>query len=495
MNFIIRKLSFVFILLLLIGGFSTSKAMAASSFAALSDTITTSRPSSSAPLYADQLAGATSAQVIDVPGASTAQFLASDSAVLYSDTGQALSTVTVSSMSAQFSGPPNYRYVYFTSTPNPNNAHHKGTALFAPITATHQIKFITSQAIPGTTGQIVISFPSIGANNFASPSATTFSFNGEAAAPADTTCYNVSDSVTCGGTVAMSGNNTYTFTVGATGIPAGKTVIVNLGCTGQTSGVCTTFSSRIVNPTKSNSTAGASDTWKIYVSTTDGTNTKDSGSVRIATVEAVQVQATVEPTITFTITGGYSNGNNATSIYGSCGNIVQNSGITDTATFVDLGLVGPGQVNLALQKLSVATNGGSGYAIIATSSGRFINPSNGVWITDANGGNGLSANDSPVPAVIAAGTPDFGIHACGPRSNVNTDQWVNAGTQNGTSGTAKFSNPWNTGVGGFYATIANYSGVPVPSEDTAIVYGVAVSSTTPPGLYSNYFTYVATAIF
>lgn len=482
MTGIIKKQFILPLIILLLGLFFTTNASAAT-LSNISDTLSTSRPSASAPLAGDQAASATQATLVD----NGSIFLASDSAVFQFDTGQTLNTVNVASMSATNTPSANQRILYLTSAIT--NAHHQGTAVFKSVAATHTIRFTTSSNLPAG-GHIIIDFPGSGSNT-ASPSATTFAFN------------NIGSSQ-----ITTSANISCTWTITAPrldcllagSLTGGSAVTINLGCTAGTSS-CTAFSSRIINPTKT-ATAGSADTWKISISTTDttgnGGTVLDSGSAKIGTVEAVQVQGTIEPTLTFTISG-QTDGVNINTISGSCGSITTNAGINSTATFVNLGIISNGKLSKAAQQLEVSTNGSSGYAITATSSGRFINPASGVWLGDANGGNGLTANDTPVPAVIAVAAPTvsaFGIHACGARSNVNGDQWVNAGTApDSTDGTARFSNPWNTGTNGFYSTIASYTGGPVTQERTAVLYGATALGTTPAGIYSNYYTYVATATF
>jgi hypothetical protein len=494
MTRIIKKQFILPLVILVLGLFFTSNANAAT-LANLSDTLSTSRPSASAPLAVAQTAGLTQAVVVDLPATlnNSALWLSSDSAVFNFDTGQTLNTVNVASMSAANTPAANQRILYLTGAIT--NAHHQGTAVFTPITATHTIRFTTSSGIP-SGGHIIITFPGTGSTS-ASPSASTFAFNGLTSANAST-FIQTNNATTCTWSVTAPSIDCQT----STSIAGGTTISFLIGCATQSSGTCTAFSPKLVNPTKGATVAGLADTWKVSIATTDTTGNGgtilDSGSVKIGIVEAVQVQGTIEPTLTFTITGR-TDGTNINTISASCGSITTNAGIDSTATFVNLGIISNGKLSKAAQQLEVSTNGSSGYAITATSSGRFINPASGVWLGDANGGNGLTANDTPAPAVIPVAAPTvsaFGIHACGARSNINTDQWVNAGTAPDSSdGTAKFSNPWNTGTNGFYSTIASYTGGPVTQERTAVLYGATALGTTPAGIYSNYYTYVATATF
>lgn len=489
MTGIIKKHLILPLLILFLGLFFTTKANAAS-LSNVSDTITTSRPSASAPLNTAQAASATQVTLND----NGSIFLASDSAVFQFDTGQTLNTVNVASLSATNTPAANQRILYLTGTIT--NAHHAGTAVFKSVTATHTIEFTTSSNIPAS-GHIIITFPGTG-NNTASPSANTFAFNNIASGQITV------NNVACTWTITAPTLDCLV----TSGITGGTAITINLGCTTGTTS-CTAFSPRLINPTKT-AAAGTADSWKVSVTTTDttangGTNL-DSGFAKIGTVEAVQVQGTVEPTLTFIISGT-TDGSNVTGISGSCGSITTNAGIDTSATFVNLGILSNGRLNKASQRLRVSTNGSSGYSITATSSGRFINPASGVWISDANGGNGLTANDTPVPAIIDLTTPlpAFGIHACGARSGAQSgssgipagDIWVNTGVaaDTGSNTTAKFSNPWNTGTSGFYSTIASYTGGPITNDDTAILYAATILGSTPAGVYSNYYTYVATATF
>jgi len=483
----IRRLIYISIFFLLTGAFFVQKANAASLINA-SDTISTSRPSAAAPLSAAITAGAGQAQIFD----NGSFFLASDSAVILKDpaTGEVSDVgLKVASMSATGVPSATNRIVYFTNSTA--NAHHQGMALVTPITATHTIKFTTISSIP-LGGTILITFPGTG-SNAASPSATGFSFNGEAITPTDIICY---PSTACT-TKASNQSNSFTLTTSAL-IVGGTTIYINIGCTAGASGPCTAFASRLINPTKT-AVAGTADAWKINIQTTDtpanGSVVLDSAMLKAATIESVQVQATVEPTITFTIAGvnnGATTNFNALGTTG-CGSEVSNTGIDSTATFVNLGLLNNGQPNKVAQVLTVSTNGSSGYAITATSSGHLINSANGFWLTDGNGGNGLTANDVPAPLPIPAnGNPFFGISPCGTR--VPTAIWGAAGTTM-IAASATVSNPWNTGTNGFYSTIASYALGPVSNDITVVRYGAEVSGLTPAGIYITTLSYVATATF
>jgi hypothetical protein len=485
---VIKKQLILGVFILLLGLFFSPKTYAAS-LQSISDTISTSRPSAAAPLASNQAAAATQLSVFD----NGSTYLASDSAIIYPSTGETINSgLNIASMSAQTGG---NRNVYITNSGGVSNVHHQGDAFIVNITATHTIKFTTISAIP-LGGHVIVTFPSTGASNIASPSASAFSFNGMTLSNPTDVKYN---GVTCSSVTVTGSDQIDCVTSGSVG--ASTTITILIGCTAGTTS-CTTFAPRLINPTKTTAnicnngqTTCTADTWKISMRTQDaGGFDLDTGSAKIATIEAVQVQATVEPTITFQIAGMPTGANNY-NVNGStsCGSESANSGIDSTATTVNLGLLTNGAINHNGQKLIVSTNGSQGYSITATSSGRFINPSSGFWLPDANGGNGLTANDTPVPTTITAGTAEFGISPCGANVPTVTPNW--GGAAQTVAAGARFSNPWNTGTSGFYATIASYAGGPITSDVTVVRYAATVSASTPAGIYSNYFTYVATATF
>lgn len=483
------KLSLFSALFLCIGFLSAPKAQAAS-LVGVSDTISTSRPSAAAPLSTAVAANDVSATVID----NGSMYLASDSAQIYGDVGETSDVgVNVASMSAQLAGP--LRNIYFTS--KWTNKHHVGTAVVVNVTATHVIKLTTNTAIP-SGGHITITFPAA-ASNIASPSATGFSLNGLASG-AITTLIQCNPTTACGGGSQTVTGSTITLTTTAIQGGSGPQVIyIAIGCktSVDSSGNCNTASPILINPTKTLA-AGTGDQWKISVQTQDsGGITLDSAKALIATIESVQVQALVEPTLTFTI-AGLANSANYNSSSSQCGSEISKSGIDSTATTVNLGILNNARINTAGQLLTVTTNGSTGYNISATSSGHLINPVNGFFISDANGGNGLTNNDTPIPAAIVAATPAFGISPCGSDVPTSSPNW--GGTGQTTAAGALFSNPWNNTSGKDYdATVATETTGPSNGDAThgitVVRYGATVAGTTPAGIYTTIFTYTASASF
>lgn len=464
-----------------LGIFFTPQAHAAALFS-LSDIIGTSRPSPSSPLSANGASGVTQVSIFD----NGSRFLASDSAQIFrTSTGAyADASVNVASQSAALTT------VYFGEATGALGQN--GTdVLMVPITAMHKLQFTVPGGIPAS-GKVIITFPGSGSNT-ASPSATQFAFNGLNATgglPSTIVTNNITcntnssvaaPTITCETTSAVSANTQITFLI---------------GCSAQSGGNCSTAAPRMINPTKS-AAAGTADTWLVAVETKDSANvTIDSGKTRIGTVDAVRVQATIDPTLTVTIAGLTSSDNNNTVGAGTCGSETSvNTGINATATTVSLGVLANGILSRSAQSITVSTNAANGYVITSTSSGSLRNFATGFAIADANGGV-LTANDTPAPAVMASGTPAFGISPCGTRVSTSSPNWGASGNTATLTGTqARFSNPYNTGVNSYYATLASYTGGAVSSEVTVVRYGATIAGTTPAGEYITYFTYVVTPTF
>jgi len=432
----------------------------AASFSSAKDVISTSRPSAAAPLAANVAAGAT-LFTFDNNGS---RFLASDSAIFWPDTGETLESKTVASMSGNT--------VYLAQATS--NTHHKGAAVIVPVTATHTITFRTVTAVP-SGGFIKIIFPVGNTSNPASPSASGFSFNGLASG-------NISISGTsCGSWTITPASGLVQCTL-SSAISSPTTITVTLGSS----------TPALINPTKA-AAAGTADTWSINIQTTDSGGTiLDQSRIKVGTVESVEVYATVDPTFTFSI-AGINNGQaiNTGNTTGCTNTETVNTGFNSTATEVNLGVLGPGVINIGAQLLTITTNGINGYTLTATSSGFLINPDMGYWIPNAQGVP--SGNDTPAPVALTAGTPAFGIHPCG--LDVNTSTWGSGTTGGGTG--AKYANPSPV----YYYTLASDTTGPVGNSITAgnglvsVEYAATMSVAVPAGVYRTAMTYVATPAF
>ncbi len=450
----------------------------------VSDTLSTSRPSTSTNLSSAVSAGATSAVVVDN---ASAVFLASDSARLVQSVGTVLENTTVSTASAT-TGLWGTRNVYLTS--GTTNAFGAGDIFMVPITAMHTVQFKTEVAIPAS-GKVVITFPG-SANNTASPSASTFAFN-------NLTSTNIkTDGITCDSWNVSSPSITCTTNAG---VALGTTITFLIGCSASSGSSCTTQVPTLINPTKSNTTAGAADTWRIDIKTTDSSDVvREESSAKVGTIESVTVRATVDPTLTFTITGiANATAINTGNTTGCTNSETTNAGIASTATLVDLGILGntPGGAdtkvgNIAAQLITISTNAPNGYALTATSSGQLRNDASGFAIAS-----------STTPAAFPNSTPWFGIHPCS-LDSYGTTTWTETDDENcstvitgSTANECKYGWPTATTA----VTLAYDATGPVGNVIEAgnglisVEYAAGVDVTVPAGLYTSEVTYVATPTF
>ena len=480
------KIIFVFILC---GFYFATGTAYADDLTSTSVTISTSRPSASTPLSAVTASGDGLVSIFN----NGSRYLASDSArIVQGSTGTLIAgNLPVSSQSA------NLTTVYLGSSVGA--VAGAGSDIFmVPITAMHTVTFTTVSAIP-VSGKIIITFPGSG-NNSASPSATTFAFNG---LPNSTAAVKSNPSTGCNAVAVAAPTITCTNSVL---IPAATTVTVFIGCTAAGSS-CTTQAPYLINPTKGNQSAGSADIWRINITTTDPASSPiDSRNVTIGIIESVTVRANVDPTLTFTI-AGVNNGvavntNNTT---GCSQTEFTNTGINASATEVNMGTLtnSPSATNttvgnIAAQLLTVNTNSPNGYVITATSSGHLRNPSTGFFLTDA-----LTPQAFP-----ASGANFYGFHACGLDTyggGIGTTYWNST-----ASNTA--CNSYITGSAGNICqygwpkqttaiTMASDTTGPIgnsliPGNGlTSVSYAAGADPSVPPGQYTTVVTYVATPSF
>lgn len=429
------------------------------------DFISTSRPSSYTTLGVGVSLNDTQAIVVD----NGSRWIASDSATII---GATTFSVTVASMSAASIPAANQRTVYFATKATGTGS--TGAVIYTPITAKHTVSFRNSVSIPAT-GKIQIVFP-IGVGNTGNlPSADAFSFN-------NINSNNISISgggATCSSwTIAeASGMVQCNLSAGLTG-PA--TVSITIGSSNPT----------FINPIKT-AGAGTADTWTVKIKTLDSTSVViEEAKVKIGTIDSVEVYATVDPTLTFTI-AGLSNGAALNVGNSGCTNTETiNTGFNTSATEVNLGVLAPSIINRSGQLLSVTTNGISGYSLTSTSSGHLVDNDIGYWIADAQGTP--TANDTPVPVVLTAGSTAYGIHPCG-LDITSIGLWGTGPTGGGIN--AKYANPSST----FYYTLASdITGPilgPLGNGITTVEYAATVNAAVPAGNYHTAMTYVATPSF
>ncbi len=463
-----------------------------------SNTITTSRPSASSPFLADAASGDTLASIFN----NGSFYLASDSAqTRQGGTGTLMDTGTIiSSQSAALTT------VYFGEQLGVA-AGANADVLIVPITAMHRIRFTIPTEIPAN-GDIVITFPSLAtgdANNEASPSASTFQFNNMDAN--DGTLIQIVDD---GTNIDASTTPTATNSTGdgdgpdihiatTSIIAAGSVVDIYIGCSAAITS-CSAQVPTLINPTKT-AVAGTANVWKINVQTRDATDVNlDNATIAVGTIDSVAVRATVDPTLSFTITG-VNNGLavNTGNTTGCLQTETTNAGAASTSTEVNLGLLANAPSgtdvkvgNIATQRINISTNGAGGYVLTATSSGQLINPATGFFLASAT---------TPT-AFPASGADWFGIHACG--LDVTTATWNSTASTACNTYISGSTDPiclygWPTQTTA--VTLASDATGPVGNSLTAgngvvsVAYAAATDAGVPPGEYRTVITYVATPAF
>lgn len=460
----------------------------AASFSSASATLTTSRPSASSPLSANAAAGAGQLSIFN----NGSHFLASDSARIVRGTGiVSNNNLAVASQSGALTT------VYLATTLG-TAAGAGADILMMPITAMHMVSFKTSTSIP-SGGKIVITYPGA-ANNTASPSASTFAFNNLTAANV------VSEPATGCNSPAGVTISSPTITCTTSGVIGANTVVtILIGCSAQTNGSCTTQVPTLINPTKSSSSTCSgspesctADVWKIGIRSTDASDiTLDNSTVGVGIEESVIVRATIDPSLSFSITG-IANGTLLSGVNTGCSQAdTTNTGITSAATDVNLGVLSIAPAanvtisNIAAQNLTVATNGANGYSITATSSGSLRNPATGFFF-----------NTSTNPVAFPASGHFFGLHACGMdtdlvRWNSTAPTDCNTRVSGSTGNVCQYAWPTATGP----MLIAEDTTGPVGEVITAgngktiVSYAATQDVTLPPGEYQTVVTYVATPSF
>lgn len=451
------------------------------------DTISNSRPSAISTIGVGASSGTTKLILANMTTSpfSQARYIASDSALLLGAPGS-LEVINIASMSA-ISGTTAALYTTAATTQN----HNIGSTVMMASTAQHVISFRTVQPVD-SGGKISIYFPVGNSTNTNYPSFNGFSFN--QLTTGNATSYLSASGATCSSWTVTPASGLIQCTLGAA-INTPTTITINIGLA-STSPV-------LINPAKTN-TVGSQDAWTITLKTIDSAGTeKDSAKIRIATIEAVEVYATVDPYINFTIAGINNGANYNTNNAGCTMSGTTNSGFDSSANQVNLGVLGAAQINTAAQLLTVATNANNGYTLTATSSGHLVDNAIGYWIADVQ--TTPTDHNTPDPVAIDSGTTGFGIHPCGEDANTASPDWSGSADQtcvidSGVPSTeCLFANPSPT----FYYTLATDTTGPIGSGSvdgvndgkTTVVYAATISNVVPAGTYHTTITYVATATF
>lgn len=274
-----------------------------------------------------------------------------------------------------------------------------------------------------------------------------------------------------------NGLTAYTMTIGSTG----------------TGGI---VKSQIINPTASSThtagqATGSNDVYTFYIRhITNAGTVLDSTQGKVATVEAVRVTATVDPSITFTIDNILTGVTPIAVGDTVCGVPMSNGQSNVTATAVPFGSLSLGTFNNLSQRLSCVTNGAGGYIVTARAVSQLTNIS-GLTIPDTN----CDANNCTVSSATTWAT-DVG----------NTDSGFGYSLQNISATNIGFTyvsaanwqaRPFSSGLNGYNSpiTLFNNSSIPSTTERAYVCYRIAINTVQGAGNYENELIYTATATF
>jgi len=270
--------------------------------------------------------------------------------------------------------------------------------------------------------------------------------------------------------------------------------------------------SSLINPApKSGHLNGTADTYKVIIQHLDSSlATNDTTSISIGVIEAVKVTATVEPQISFKITGV------GEGVGSPCGNAPT---ITTTATTVPLGSLSISGFTLGAQNLAVSTNAVNGYIVTAIENDQLglngaectgNDPTNTSCIPDSVGDTGVMthavSDEWSLTTVKGFG---YSMDDENVTNALPAFEYSNSGTCTDTTagGTCTacdasntcfrhFADDEDTGDVQTPVRIFGSDGDTVADNDNVFVcYRAVISATQAAGNYENYLTYTATATF
>ena len=182
----------------------------------------------------------------------------------------------------------------------------------------------------------------------------------------------------------------------------------------------------------------------------------DSGSlaVPILTDDQVTVSATVDPTVTSTL----------------------------SATTCSLGILGSGAINFCSYTNTVSTNASSGYVSTIVENGNLCSPSVAVCTNDID--------DTTGDGDVDEGTEEYGISS---NDTVGTQAIVDS-TGCDDSGIAENATAI-TGTAQVYADSGDGDAGPVSGAVTTVCHSASILGSTPAGTYSHIVTHITTGTF
>lgn len=356
----------------------------------------------------------------------------------------------------------------FTTTSVPSPTPTTGSYIYYKSIPTHTITLTTTDTVPN--GSFLVKIPASATNSDNNlPDIDGFDFNTTpTVAGTDVTGYNFMFEAATESASCTAGYHCFVFPYAGTGVPGSVTL---------------TIGNLIAPAPASGHDIGVADTYAISIEQYEsGASTPSFTSAsRIALLESVRVSATVDPSISFSITGVAASTT-------ACGVSTSIATDTTTALSVPFGSMTLNTFKQAAHNLLVSTNANNGYAVTAIENHEL----------SLNGGD-------PDSVAFIADTP------CdtGPCTISSEQNWATA-TNNGfgysLESVSGATVPFTAG-GSFSARkFANADNADSPqtimsstaksnSHVAHVCYRLSVGATQEAGDYENMVTYTATATF
>lgn len=235
----------------------------------------------------------------------------------------------------------------------------------------------------------------------------------------------------------------------------------------------------ITNPSTTNSSHFA----RITTYQSDDTTALDTATVAFATLDtnSIAVSATVDPTLTFTVTGVTGNGS------ATVNSAVITNGLATTATTIPFGTLTAGIPKIAAHDVTITTNAVNGYTVTASHSATSQSGNPPLTSGSSNNIDSFTGTNS---------TPATWSSPSGTSANTNTGffGYTTEDTSLCTGTASRFSsNKWSGTTTTGEEIICSTTGV--SSETTRIGWQVEVNNLQPAGSYTGTVILIATPTY
>jgi hypothetical protein len=412
------------------------------------------------------------------PSLSTAQLLEGDSIAIGEAGSLGVYTVASTNPTAEFT----------TTTALAAGDVDLNDDVISTQSATHTIRFTTATAI--ANGRFRILVPSVANNTNAAdgiPDGDFFDFGASAptvTCPTDITGYDFVTGTASASAITLNGTDYHAYECAYSGTGA-----VGSAFNGTTNDAITISS--IINPApESGHTTGTANSHVVVIQHIDGTfDVADTTSAAVGVIEAVKVTATVDPTISFSISGVASGQTR-------CG---VSTDVTTTAAAVPFGSLSLSAFGDAAQSLNVSTNAVNGYSVTAIENDQL--GLNGGTCTGDNTGNSCirdSVGDNTGMSHTASdewtnlANKGFAYSLQNTDANTVAFQYSTAtGNCTGTYCARQFADAENS-----QSAVQLFNSSTVADNETVeVCYRIIPSVTNAAGNYENNLIYTATATF